>query len=123
VAAILAYGCTRGLTTMEQIASGVSHGVLRQVGHLHRHDANPRAARASIVHGISRLDAVTHWGDGTASASDGQRFAMRSKVLQRTSSTRFNDFALEFHSFIADNCAPFFSRPTECTDPRRALCH
>ena len=39
-----------------------------------------------------------HWGDGTTSASDGQRFVMPQKVLQRTYSTRFN------------------SRPTECTD-------
>ena len=29
------------------------------------------------------------------------------KVLQRTYSTRFNDFALEFYSFVADNYAPF----------------
>ncbi|MXX90684.1 MAG: Tn3 family transposase [Boseongicola sp. SB0677_bin_26] len=41
---------------------------------------------------------------------------MRPKVLQRTCSTRFNDFALEFHSFVADNYAPFYSRAIECTD-------
>ena len=28
----------------------------------------------------------------------------------------FNDFALEFYSFVADNYAPFYSRPIECTD-------
>ncbi len=55
-------------------------------------------------------------GDGTTSASDGQRFAMPQKVLQRTYSTRFNDFALEFYSLVADNYAPFYSRPIECTD-------
>ena len=77
---------------------------------------NQRAALAAIVHGISRLDAAGHWGDGTTSASDGQRFAMPQKVLQRTYSTRFNDFALEFYSFVADNYAPFYSRPIECTD-------
>ena len=41
---------------------------------------------------------------------------MPHKVLQRTYSTRFNDFALEFYSFVADNDAPFYSRPIECTD-------
>ncbi len=41
---------------------------------------------------------------------------MASRVLQRTYSTRFNDFALEFYSFVADNYAPFYSRPVECTD-------
>ena len=43
-----------------------------------------------------------------------KRFAMPHKVLQRTYSTRFNDFALEFYSFVADNYAPFYSRPVEC---------
>ena len=27
-----------------------------------------------------------------------------------------NDFALESYSFVADNYAPFYSRPIECTD-------
>ena len=79
-------------------------------------EENQRAALAGIVHGISRLDAAGHWGDGRTSASYGQRFAMSNRVLQRTYSTRFNDFALEFYSFVADNYAPFYSRPVECTD-------
>ena len=37
-------------------------------------------------------------------------------MLQRAHSTRFNDFAREFYSFVADNYAPFYSRPIECTD-------
>ena len=41
---------------------------------------------------------------------------MPNRVLQRTYSTRFNDFALEFYSFVADNYAPLYSRPVECTD-------
>ncbi len=41
---------------------------------------------------------------------------MPQKVLQRTYSTRFNDFGLEFYSFVADNYAPFYSRPVECID-------
>ncbi len=75
-----------------------------------------RAALAALVHAISRLDATLHWGEGRTSASDGQRFAMPRKVLQQTYSTRFSDFALEFYSFVADNYAPFYSMPIECTD-------
>jgi TnpA family transposase len=60
--------------------------------------------------------ATIHWGEGRTSASDGQRFAMPGKVLQQTYSTRFGDFALEFYSFVADNYAPFYSTPIECTD-------
>ena len=75
-----------------------------------------RQALAELVQAISRLDAAAHWGEGRTSASDGQRFAMPRKVLQQTFSTRFSDYALEFYSFIADNYAPFYSTPIECTD-------
>ena len=37
-------------------------------------------------------------------------------MLQQTYSTRFSDFALEFYTFVADNYAPFYSLPIECTD-------
>ena len=56
-------------------------------------EENQRAALAGIVHGILRLDAEALW----------------------TYSTRF-DFALDFYSFVADNYAPFYTRPVECTD-------
>ena len=35
---------------------------------------------------------------------------------QRLPRDRGLDFALEFYSFVADNHAPFYSRPIECTD-------
>ena len=41
---------------------------------------------------------------------------MPHRGLQRTYNTRFNDSALEFYSFVADNYAPFCSRPIRCTD-------
>ena len=116
LAAILAHGCNLGLYTMEKVAPDIAYRRLTYVSDWRLVEENQRAALAAIVHGISRLDAAGHWGDGTTSASDGQRFAMPHKVLQRTYSTRFNDFALEFYSFVADNYAPFYSRPVECTD-------
>ena len=116
LAAILAHGCNLGLYTMEKVAPDIAYRRLKYVSDWRLVEENQRAALAAIVHGISRLDAAGHWGDGTTSASDGQRFAMPHKVLQRTCSTRFNDFALEFYSFVADNYAPFYSRPIECTD-------
>ncbi len=45
------------------------------------------------------------------SFSDGQRFRLRRKILQRTYSHRFRDYALD-----ADNYAPFYSTVIECTD-------
>ncbi|HZC02623.1 MAG TPA: Tn3 family transposase, partial [Gammaproteobacteria bacterium] len=57
-----------------------------------------------------------NWGAGKTSASDGQRFALPRRVLQRTYSPRISDFALEFYTFLADNYAPYYSLPIECTD-------
>ena len=45
------------------------------------------------------------------------RLFTRSRNSQDRFSTRFSDYALEFYSFIADNYAPFYSTPIECTRP------
>ena len=117
LAAVLAHGCNLGLYTMEKVAPDIAYRRLKNVSDWRLVEENQRAALAAIVHGISRLDAAGHLGrTATTSASDGQRFAMPQKVLQRTYSARFSDFALEFYSFVADNYAPFYSRPVECTD-------
>ena len=115
-AAILAHGCNLGLYTMEQVAPAIADRRLKYVSDWRLVEENQRAALAGIVHCISRLDAAGQWGDSTTSASDGHRFAMPHTVLQRTYSTRVNDFALEFYSFVADHDAPFYRRPIACTD-------
>jgi len=77
---------------------------------------NQRSALASVVNAIANLDTSQIGGQGKTSASDGQRFAFRRQVLQQTYSHKFSDFALEFYAFVADNYAPFYSMPIECTD-------
>ena len=116
LAVVLAHGCNIGLHTMAQITQGVTYKQLKRVSDWQMTEEAQRAALAVLVHAISRLDTTRHWGEGRTSASDGQRFAMPRKVLQQTYSTRFSDFALEFYSFVADNYAPYFSMPIECTD-------
>jgi TnpA family transposase len=116
LAVVLAHGCNIGLHTMAQITQGVTYRQLKRVSDWQMTEETQRAALAALVHAISRLDTTLHWGEGRTSASDGQRFSMPSKVLQQTYSTRFGDFALEFYSFVADNYAPFYSTPIECTD-------
>ena len=83
---------------------------------LGQHRDTQRAALGVLVKAIAGLDTSLYWGEGKTSASDGQRYSLRRKVLQKTYSPRFSDFALEFYSFVADNYAPFFSTPIECTD-------
>ncbi len=116
LAVVFAHGCNIGLHTMAQITQGVTYKQLKRVSDWQMTEEAQRAALAALVHAISRLDTTLYWGEGRTSASDGQRFAMPHKVLQQTYSTRFSDFALEFYSFVADNYAPFYSTPIECTD-------
>jgi TnpA family transposase len=116
LAVVLAHGCNIGLHTMAQITQDVTYKQLKRVSDWQMIEESQRAALAALVHAISRLDTTLHWGEGRTSASDGQRFAMPRKVLQQTYSTRFSDFALEFYSFVADNYAPYYSTPIECTD-------
>ena len=70
---------------------------------------------AELVGAFTGFDTSLRWGEGKTAASDGQRFSLPHRVLQQTYSTRFSDFAPEFHTFVADN-VPFYSLPIECTD-------
>ena len=65
LAAILAHGCNLGLYTMEKVAPAIAYRRLKYVSDWRLVEENQRGALACIVHGISRLDAAGHWGDGT----------------------------------------------------------
>jgi TnpA family transposase len=116
IATIMAYGCNIGPSTMARLTDDVAYHRIRQIADWQLTSENRQHALADLVNAISHLDVTHHWGDGTTSSSDGQRFRYKQKVLQQTWSPRFQDYALEFYSFIADNYAPFYSMPIECTD-------
>ena len=116
VATLMAHGCNIGSYTMAQLIQDISYKQLKRVSDWQMTEEAQRQALAELVGAISGLDTSLHWGEGRTSASDGQRFALPKKVLQQTYSPKFSDFALEFYSFIADNYAPFYSTPIECTD-------
>ncbi len=121
IATVMAHGCNIGPYTMAHLTNGVSYNRIKHITDWMLTEESQRSALAQVVNAISRLDITQAWGAGKTSSSDGQRFAMRRKLLQRTYSPKFNDFALEFYSFVADNYAPFYSTQIECTD-RDAAC-
>ena len=96
LAGILAHGCNIGPHTMAQLIPDVSYKQLKRVSDWQLTEDTQLQALGSVVNAISRLDATQYWGEGRTSASDGQRFGLRRKVLQQTYSTKFSDFALEF---------------------------
>ncbi len=116
LATIMAHGCNIGPYTMAHLIEGVSYSRIKNITDWMLTEETQRGALAQMVNAISQLDITQAWGQGRTSSSDGQRFAMKRKVLQQTYSPKFNDFALEFYSFVADNYAPFYSLPIECTD-------
>jgi TnpA family transposase len=116
LAAIMANGCNLGPYTMSRMVNGVSYNQIQRITDWQLTEENQRSALASVVNAIANLGTSQIWGQGKTSASDGQRFAFRRRVLQQTFTPKFSDFALEFYSFIADNYAPFYDMPIECTD-------
>ena len=116
LAAIMAQGCNIGLYTMGQLVQGISYSQLKRVNDWQMTEETQRAALSQIVAAISDLETSLRWGSGKTSASDGQRFALTRKVLQRSYSPRVKDFALEFYTFLADNFAPYYATPIECSD-------
>ena len=116
LATIMAYGCNIGPFTMARLTDGVTYNQIKRIADWQLSEEAQRQALAQLVNAISSLDVTRHWGEGKTSSSDGQRFRYKQKVLQQTWSPRFQDYALEFYSFVADNYAPFYSIPIECTD-------
>lgn len=116
LATIMAYGCNIGPFTMARLTAGITYNQIKRISDWQLSEEAQRQALAQLVNAISSLDVTRHWGEGKTSSSDGQRFRYKQKVLQQTWSARFQDYALEFYSFVADNYAPFYSIPIECTD-------
>lgn len=116
ISAIMAYGCNIGPHAMAQLTNSISYDKIKNVSDWYFYEENFKSSLADVVNAIAKLETTQVWGEGKTSSSDGQRFLFPQKVLKRTYSHRLGDFALEFYSFIADNYAPFYTVPIECTE-------
>jgi len=112
---MLAHGCNIGTYTMSRLTAGVSYKQIKRISDWQLTEESQRLALADVVGAMCRLGTTQAWGDGTTSSSDGRRYIYPRKVLQQTFSHKLHDFALEFYSFVADNYAPFYAIPIECT--------
>lgn len=113
---LMAHGCNIGPYNMARLVENISYEQIKRVTDWQLTEEAQRSALAQVVNALSNLKVTQMWGAGKTSSSDGQRFSYHQKVLQRTYSHQLNDFAIEFYSFVADNYAPFYSIPIECTD-------
>ena len=113
---ILAYGCNVGPHTMAEMIAGVSYQQIKHLFDWQVTEGAQRRALADVVNGIAGIEVTKTWGEGKTSGSDGQRYGYRRKTLHRTFSHKFNDFAIEFYTFVADNYAPFYNLAKESTE-------
>ena len=116
ITALMAYGCNIGPHLMAQIIQGISYKQIKHIFDWQITDDAQRQALAQVVNGIGGIEVTKAWGGGKTSGSDGQRFGYHQKTLHRTFSHKFNDFAIEFYTFVADNYAPFYNLVKEATD-------
>lgn len=113
---IMAHGCFIGPHTMARLTQDVSYDQISHITDWQLTEEAQRSVLARVVNAITHLDISKQWGEGKTSSSDAQRYSYSRRTLQQTYSTKFRDFALEFYTFVADNYAPYFSLPIECTD-------
>ena len=72
--AILADGINLGLTKMSESCTGVTYAQLDRHQASHIRDETYAAGLAELVNAQHKHPFAGHWGDGTTSSSDGQRF-------------------------------------------------
>lgn len=111
----MAHGCFIGTKTMAKLIKDVSYNQIKTVTDWQLSDEAQRGALARTVNAITALEVSESWGDGSSSSSDNENYEFKEKVLQRSYTPKFGDFALEFYMFIADNYAPYYSMPIEVT--------
>lgn len=116
LATIMAHGCNIGPYTMSRLTENLTYWQIKQVTDWQLTEEAQRLALGNLVNAILGLKVTQTWGEGKTSSSDGQRFGLKRRLLQQTYSHIFGDYALEFYAFIADNYAPFYITPIQCTD-------
>ena len=104
------------MTCPQERVHPLSYKAIRRLADWQFSEDKLRGTLADLVNGISRCDAAEVWGHARTSSSDGQRYLFLRKTLKATYSHRLGDYALEFYTFVADNYAPFYSTPIECTE-------
>jgi TnpA family transposase len=110
--AILADGTNLGLMRMAAACPGVSASTLGRVATWHIREDTYTKALAEVVDHHHRLGFARHWGDGTTSSSDGQRYRTggpgdaRGQVNARYGS----DPGVTFYTHVSDQYAPFHTK-------------
>ncbi|ELL8755375.1 Tn3 family transposase, partial [Shigella flexneri] len=109
---ILADAINLGLTKMAESCPGTTYAKLAWLQAWHIRDETYSAALAELVNHQYRHAFAAHWGDGTTSSSDGQRFRAggRGESTGHVNPKYGSEPGRLFYTHISDQYAPFSTR-------------
>lgn len=109
---ILADAINLGLTKMAESCPGTTYSKLSWLQAWHTRDETYAAALAELVNAQFRHPFAEHWGDGTTSSSDGQRFRAggRAQSTGHINPKYGADPGRTFYTHISDQYAPFSTK-------------
>ncbi len=112
LSAILGDAINLGLTKMAESSPGLTYAKLSWLQARHIRDETYSAALAELVNHQYRHAFAAHWGDGTTSSSDGQRFRAggRGESTGHVNPKYGSEPGRLFYTHISDQYAPFSTR-------------
>ena len=122
LAALVAHGCNFGIDTMSRI-SGFSADQLTWTTTWHLRTGTVRAANDQIVNHQIQQPLAQHWGTGTLSSSDGQRFPVTVRSPRARRMRRyFTGTGATIYTWTSDRHAQYGTRviPTTVREATRS---
>ena len=115
--AILADGTNLGLDKMAASCPGTSPSQLSWMVAWHIRDDTYTKALACLVNYHHRLPFAAHWGEGTTSSSDGQRYRAggRGEAAGRVNAKYGYDPGVTFYTHVSDRYAPYHTKVIAAT--------
>jgi Tn3 transposase DDE domain-containing protein len=114
---ILADGINLGLNKMAEACPGTSIAQLSWLSAWHIRDETYGKALALIVNYQHRQPFAAHWGEGTTSSSDGQRFRAggRGEQAGQVNLRYGTEPGVLFYTHVSDQYAPFHTKVINAT--------
>jgi TnpA family transposase len=115
-ATVLAQGSNMGLVEMAHSA-GLPYKNLAWTSQWYLREETLQAAVTALVNFQYRQPLARHWGDGTLSSSDGQRFPVRGKVRNASALPRYFGYGegITFYSWSSDQFSQYGTKVISST--------
>jgi TnpA family transposase len=115
--AVLADGINLGLAKISEASPGASLSKLSWLVAWHVRDETYGRALAELVNYQHRLPLTRHWGAGTTSSSDGQRFQAggRGEAAGDVNARYGHEPGVTFYTHVSDRYAPFHTKVINTT--------